>query len=102
MSVEIPSREVDAKNRNKTALPPMFKVLMHNDDYSTMEFVIEVLQKVFHKGMADAERIMLTIHHKGVGVCGIFPFAVAECKVHRVHQMARDAGFPLRCSVEEA
>jgi ATP-dependent Clp protease adaptor protein ClpS len=75
---------------------------MHNDDYTTMEFVVEVLEGVFHKAATEAHRIMLTIHHEGTGVCGTFPHDIAETKVARVHRMARQAGFPLRCSLEEA
>jgi ATP-dependent Clp protease adaptor protein ClpS len=83
-------------------LPPMYKVLLHNDDYTTMEFVVEVLQKVFHKSAADATRIMLLVHKTGSGVCGVFTEDVAETKVEIVHHLARKSGFPLRCSMEEA
>ena len=81
--------------------PPLFKVLMHNDDYTTMEFVVEVLQGVFHKGATEADRIMLHVHFNGVGVCGVYPFEVAEMKVVRVHALARRRGFPLRCSLDQ-
>ena len=83
-------------------LPPMYKVLLHNDDYTTMEFVVEVLQKVFHKNAAEATRIMLLVHKTGSGVCGVFTEDVAETKVEIVHHLARKSGFPLRCSMEEA
>ena len=86
----------------KTATPPLFRVLMHNDDYTTMEFVIEVLRDVFHKPATEAEKIMLTIHFQGVGDCGTFPFAIAETKADQVRLRARKSGFPLRCSLEEA
>ncbi len=82
--------------------PPMYKVLLHNDDYTTMEFVVEILQKVFHKTVAEATRIMLLIHKSGMGVCGVFTEDVAETKVEIVHHLARKSGFPLRCSMEEA
>lgn len=101
MSTDVPSQQVVTKEDQRVATPPMFKVVMHNDDYSTMEFVVEVLLTVFHKSVAEAERIMLTIHHKGADVCGVYPFAVAETKVHKVHTLAREAGYPLRCSLEE-
>ena len=81
--------------------PPLFKVLMHNDDYTTMEFVVEVLQSVFHKGPTEADRIMLHVHFNGVGVCGVYPFEVAEMKVARVHAVARHRGYPLRCSLDQ-
>lgn len=102
MAAQVPTHEVEAQRRVQTAEPPMFKVLMHNDDYSTMEFVVEVLLSVFHKSAQEAEHIMLTIHHKGFGLCGIYPFAVAETKVLRVHALAQSHGYPLRCSLEQA
>ena len=84
----------------RTRPPPMYTVLMHNDDYTTMEFVVEALVAVFHKSPTEANRIMLHIHFKGSGVCGAFPYEIAETKVSKVHQMARREGFPLRCSLE--
>ena len=88
------------ESQNETRQPPLFKVLMHNDDYTTMEFVVESLQAVFRKPPTEANRIMLHIHFKGVGLCGIFPFEVAETKVARVHAMARAQGYPLRCTLD--
>ena len=88
--------EVEKKN------PPLFKVFMHNDDYTTMEFVVSTLETVFHKSTTAANQIMLNIHLKGVGMCGIYPFEIAETKADRVHRNAGESGFPLRCSVEEA
>ena len=82
--------------------PPMFKVLLHNDDYTTMEFVVEILQKVFFKPPSEATRIMLHIHKNGIGVCGIFTAEVAETKVELVHHLARKDGYPLQCTMEEA
>ena len=87
-------------SKSQTCQPPLFKVLMHNDDYTTMEFVVETLQAVFHKPATEANRIMLHIHFKGVGMCGVFPFEVAETKVARVHAMARAQGYPLRCTLD--
>lgn len=102
----------DINNGNKTkvcdrvkddlATPSLFKVLMHNDDYTTMEFVVEVLQEIFCKSADEAEKIMLTIHFQGVGYCGTFPHAIAETKASRARLKARKAGFPLRCTLEEA
>lgn len=89
-----------AGSREQTRQPPLFKVLMHNDDYTTMEFVVEVLQTVFRKPPTEAGRIMLHIHFKGVGECGVYPFEVAETKVARVHAMARAQGYPLRCTLD--
>ncbi|MBC7357440.1 ATP-dependent Clp protease adaptor protein ClpS [Desulfacinum infernum DSM 9756] len=82
--------------------PPLFKVLLHNDDYTTMEFVVEILEKVFHKSTAEATQIMLHVHRNGVGVCGVYPEEVAETKVEMVHHLARKNGFPLKCTMEEA
>ena len=81
--------------------PPMYKVLLHNDDYTTMEFVVEVLVYVFHKPMEAATLIMLNVHKQGVGICGTYPFEVAETKVDTVHLLAREKGFPLKCSMEK-
>ncbi len=93
---------VQVKIKEQVVTPSLFKVLMHNDDYTTMEFVIEVLQEIFKKPASEAEKIMLTIHFQGVGHCGTFPYAVAETKADQARLKARNAGFPLRCSLEEA
>jgi Uncharacterized conserved protein len=82
--------------------PPMYKVLLHNDDYTTMEFVVEILKTVFHKSEEEATRIMLHVHYNGIGICGVYPAEIAETKVEIVHSLARQHGFPLRCSMEEA
>lgn len=76
--------------------------MLHNDDYTTMQFVIEVLEQVFSKSPAQAFRIMMHVHTQGHGVCGAYPFEVAETKVSLVHDRAKGAGFPLRASMEEA
>lgn len=81
--------------------PKQYKVLLHNDDYTSMEFVIEVLMHLFHKSLADAERIMLEIHRAGQGTCGIFTYEIAETKVHQVKQLANTNGFPLLATMEE-
>jgi len=81
--------------------PKQYKVLLHNDDYTSMEFVIEVLMHVFHKNLADSEKIMLEIHHSGRGVCGVFTHEIAETKVHQVKQLAKTNGFPLLATMEE-
>ncbi len=97
---QLPSGETKVKSRRSR--PPLYKVLMHNDDYTTMEFVVEVLEQVFHKTSIEANRIMLNIHLRGVGMCGTYPGEIAETKVARVHLLAQDAGYPLKCSLEEA
>lgn len=93
---------LESRVEEELELPPMYKVLLHNDDYTTMEFVVEILQKVFHKTVAEATGIMLLVHKTGAGLCGIFTEDVAETKVEIVHHLARKSGFPLRCSMEEA
>ena len=93
---------VAPQEKSRSISPPLFRVLMHNDDYTTMEFVVVVLEKVFRKSPVDANRIMLNIHIRGVGQCGTYPFEVAETKVARVHELARAEGYPLKCSLEEA
>jgi ATP-dependent Clp protease adaptor protein ClpS len=83
-------------------LPPQFKVVLLNDDYTTMEFVVNVLESVFHKSPAEAYRIMMQVHLNGSGIAGVYPFEVAETKVETVTTMARQAEFPLRATLEEA
>ena len=80
--------------------PSMYKVLLHNDDYTTMEFVVEILMIVFKKSPEDAVRIMLNVHHKGIGICGVYTYEVSETKVKAVHALARQYGFPLKCTME--
>lgn len=103
MSEYHPEFREDLESRTEEQLqePPMFKVLLHNDDYTTMEFVVEILQTVFYKSPTEATRIMLLVHKSGSGVCGVFTAEVAETKVELVHHLARKNGFPLQCSMEE-
>jgi ATP-dependent Clp protease adaptor protein ClpS len=84
----------------ETKEPRKYKVLLHNDDYTTMDFVVEILVRVFHKTEAQATAIMLSVHNQGYGVCGTFTAEVAETKVDLVHRLAKSAGFPLKCSME--
>jgi ATP-dependent Clp protease adaptor protein ClpS len=86
--------------KEKLQAPRMHKVLMHNDDYTTMEFVILVLQKFFQKNYTEAQAIMLEVHHQGYGVCGVYTYEVAESKAAKVVKYARDNGHPLKCSTE--
>lgn len=81
--------------------PRRYKVLLHNDDYTTMEFVVHVLVDVFHKTENEATQIMLNVHNNGVGVCGEYTAEVAELKVSLVHRLAKENGYPLKCSMEE-
>jgi ATP-dependent Clp protease adaptor protein ClpS len=80
--------------------PPMYKVLLYNDDYTTMEFVVRILEYIFHKSTSDAIRIMLNVHHNGFGVCGYYTSEIAETKVKSVHTCAKEAGFPLKAGME--
>ena len=93
--------QVLERTRQKTQEPKLFKVVLHNDDYTTMEFVVQVLESVFLKTPAEAFRIMMQVHVDGQGLCGLYPFDIAETKVATVHDLARERGFPLRASLEE-
>jgi ATP-dependent Clp protease adaptor protein ClpS len=93
--------KVQPKSQEKTVSPPRYKVFMHNDDYTTMEFVVSMLVSVFHLLPVTADKVMLQIHMNGIGLCGTFPFEIAETKIHQVHTKARQEGFPLKCSMEE-
>jgi ATP-dependent Clp protease adaptor protein ClpS len=93
---------VVTERRVRTERPGMFKVLLHNDDYTPMEFVTEVLERFFSKTHAEATEIMLAVHHKGLGVCGIFPYEIAETKVAQVTEAAREQEYPLQCTMERA
>ena len=86
----------------RTKKPPMYKVILLNDDYTPMEFVVEILKVVFHKPHAEATKIMLHVHQNGMGVAGVFPYEVAETKVRTVEELARQGEFPLKCVMEKA
>ena len=90
-----------AESREKVEEPPLFKVLLHNDDFTTMEFVVEVLRRVFGKGEAEAFRIMWAVHTQGVGCAGVYTYEIAEMKVERATEMARAQEYPLLCTLEE-
>ncbi len=89
------------KTRPKTKKPSMYKVLMLNDDYTPMEFVVHVLERFFNKSREEATRIMLNVHTRGVGVCGLFTYEVAETKVTQVMDLARQNQHPLQCTIEK-
>ena len=88
------------KPAEKLKRPSMFKVLLHNDDYTTREFVVEVLKAVFHRSQEDATRIMLHVHHNGVGVAGVYTYEIAEMKVRAVQLLAEQRVYPLMLSFE--
>jgi len=89
------------RTRPKTKKPSMYKVLMLNDDYTPMEFVVHVLERFFGKSREEATRIMLHVHQKGVGVCGVFTYEIAETKVNQVMDFARRHQHPLQCTLEK-
>ena len=88
-------------SRSKNDLPPMYKVIIHNDDYTSMEFVVEILVTIFGKSLDKATQIMLNVHNKGKGICGIYPRQIAETKVETVHNLASNKGFPLKSTMEK-
>ena len=92
---------VVTKTRPETKKPSLYKVLLLNDDYTPMEFVVMVLEKFFNKGREDATNIMLTVHQKGVGVCGVYTYEIAETKVTQVIDYARRHEHPLQCTLEK-
>ncbi|HVO15538.1 MAG TPA: ATP-dependent Clp protease adapter ClpS [Alphaproteobacteria bacterium] len=89
------------KTRTKTKKPSMYKVLMLNDDYTPMEFVVHVLERFFGKNREEATRIMLHVHQRGVGICGVYTYEVAETKVNQVMDFARRHQHPLQCTLEK-
>lgn len=95
-----PGTGVVTKTRPKTQKPSLYKVLMLNDDYTPMEFVVHVLERFFGKTREEATQIMLHVHTKGVGICGVYTYEVAETKVTQVMDLARKEGHPLQCTLE--
>ena len=93
---------VVTRTRPKTKQPSNYKVLLLNDDYTPMEFVVLILQRYFSMGIEDATRVMLAVHQKGVGVCGVFTYEIAETKVAQVLGYSRDNQHPLMCTLEQA
>ncbi|MFP3979808.1 MAG: ATP-dependent Clp protease adapter ClpS [Desulfobacterales bacterium] len=93
--------KVISQTRQVTEEPPMYRVLLHNDDYTTMDFVVELLMNVFQKSFEEATHIMLRVHRAGKGVCGVYTYEVAETKIETVHQLATERGFPLKSSMEK-
>lgn len=92
---------VATRTRPKTKKPSMYRVIMLNDDFTPMEFVVEVLMRIFNKSPEEATQIMLHVHQNGVGVCGVFTFEIAETKVAQVMDLARRAQHPLQCTMEK-
>jgi len=94
--------QVLERTKDQVAEPTLFKVILLNDDYTTMDFVVGILEEVFHKSPAEAHRIMMQVHMQGKGLCGLYPHELAETKVETVHDLAQQHGFPLRAGIEEA
>lgn len=97
-----PDLETLTETKPKTKRPPMYKVLLLNDDYTTMEFVVHVLQKFFQKPFDEATQIMLHVHYKGTGIAGFYPHEIAETKVSQVTEYSKKNDCPLQCTLEEA
>ena len=96
-----PDEEVLTETKKKLEKPPMYKVLLHNDDFTTMEFVVFILNKVFKRSEAESFAIMLKVHNEGVGVAGIYSFEIANMKANKAMNLARAQEFPFLCSVEK-
>ena len=94
--------EIVTETEKKLKRPPLYKVLLHNDDYTTKEFVVQILQYVFHREQTEAVQIMLHVHRKGIGVAGVYTYEIAETKVTLVESLARQHEYPLKCTMEAA
>jgi len=103
MSDNIPDlqKELTTEIDEHVTEPPLYKVLLHNDDFTTKAFVVEILMAIFNKSLEEATRLMWHVHKNGIGVCGIYTFEVAETKTKQVTTLARENGFPLKLSLEE-
>jgi len=99
MSVQGETRE---KTRINVREPKHYKIVMHNDDFTTMEFVVEILMDIFHKNQMEAEQLMMTVHEKGKAAVGVYPYDIAVTKVQAAAARAREEGFPFRLTIEEA
>lgn len=98
--IEEQEGDVATESRVEVKQPPLYKVLLHNDDYTTQDFVVFILEKVFRHPHETAFQIMMHVHQRGIGIAGLFPFETAEAKVSEVHALARENDFPLKCTVE--
>ncbi len=98
----MPKIEEEIKSSLMLDEPTKYKVLLHNDDYTTMDFVVKILMAIFHKSMLESEQIMLKIHTSGKAVCGVYTYDIAQTKVYQVKQLAKSNGFPLLATLEEA
>lgn len=96
-----PGEELQVKERQETAKPSLYKVFLLNDNYTTMEFVVHILEKIFHKNPVEATRIMLHVHRRGKGLAGVYTREIAETKIGAVHDLAQEHEYPLRCEMEK-
>ena len=94
-------QQTEEKTEQKTEKPSLYNVFLLNDDYTTMDFVVDILGRIFGKNLTEATQIMLQVHKKGVGLAGVYPREIAETKVEAVHKMSRENEFPLRCIMEK-
>ncbi len=94
--------DVDSREEEELKEPDMYRVVLHNDDYTTMEFVVDVLRSIFHKPLLEATKIMLDVHRKGRGLVGLYTFDIAATKVEQVRRKARESEYPLKCTMEKA
>lgn len=99
--VQIFEAGVETETRRKTATPSLYRVILLNDDYTPMDFVVIVLESVFHKSSVEATRIMLEVHKKGAGLAGVYTREIAETKIDTVHELARSQKYPLKCVMEK-
>jgi ATP-dependent Clp protease adaptor protein ClpS len=97
----LPRIEEEIETSLSIVEPTKYKVLLHNDDYTTIDFVVEILVSVFHKNVTQAEEIMMNVHTKGRAVCGVYTYEIAETKVYQVKELAKSNGFPLLATMEE-
>jgi ATP-dependent Clp protease adaptor protein ClpS len=98
--IEKEEGDVATRTRTEVRRPSLYKVLLHNDDYTTQDFVVSILETIFHHTKETAVQIMLHVHRRGIGIAGLFPYETAEAKVNEVHARAREREFPLQCSIE--
>ncbi len=103
MSANEPDIKEDIRTESEKDVdePSMYRVMLLNDDYTTMDFVVRILMEVFSKSPQEATQIMLDVHKQGMGVCGVYPYEIAETKVETVYALAREHGFPLGCTMEK-
>ena len=103
MSDDIPDlqEELTTEIDEEVTEPPLYKVLLHNDDFTTKAFVVEILMAIFNKSLEESTQLMWQVHKDGIGVCGVYTFEVAETKIKQVTSLARENGFPLKLSMEE-